>query len=119
MDNTPNPQPEAKPSLWSEFLNFALKGNAIDLAIAVVLGGAFAKITTSIVNDLVMPLLNPLIPNGDWRNLVIGSGVRLGSLIGALLDFMIISMALFLVVRMVNRMRREKPQPNPTNASKE
>jgi len=119
MDNTPSSQPEAKPSLWREFFNFTLKGNAIDLAIAVVLGGAFAKITTSIVNDLVMPLLNPLIPNGDWRNLVIGSGVRLGSFIGALLDFLIISMALFLVVRMVNRMRREKPQPTPATGSKD
>jgi large conductance mechanosensitive channel len=118
VDNTPSSQPEAKPTFWNEFLNFALKGNAIELAIAVVLGGAFAKITTSIVNDLVMPLLNPLVPNGDWRNLVVGPGVRLGSFMGAFLDFLIISMALFLVVRMVNRMRREKSNMTPTGEEK-
>lgn len=112
MNNTSNPQLEGKPGLWQEFVQFAVKGNAIELAMAVVLGGSFSKITTSIVSDLVMPLVNPLLPNGDWRSLVIGPGVRLGSFLGALLDFLIISVTVFLTIRFVNRMRRAKNTDN-------
>ncbi|MEN9528891.1 MAG: hypothetical protein RI932_764 [Pseudomonadota bacterium] len=103
-----NETQQDKSGLWSEFLKFALKGNVIELAIAFVVGGAFAKITTSIVNDLVMPLVNPLIPGGDWRELTFEPGVRIGSFLGALLDFLIIALAMFVVVRMLGRLRREK-----------
>lgn len=92
---------------WRAFLKFALKGNVIELAVAFVVGGAFAKITTSIVNDLVMPLMNPLIPGGDWRELTLEPGVRIGSFLGALLDFVIIALAMFMVVRMLGRLRRD------------
>ena len=51
-----------KTGFWADFISFALRGNVVDLAMAVVVGGAFAKITNSIVNDLLMPMLNPLIP---------------------------------------------------------
>ncbi|NBO39596.1 MscL family protein, partial [bacterium] len=51
---------------WKEFRDFALKGNVVELSIAVVVGAAFGKITSSVVNDLVMPLVNPLLPGGDW-----------------------------------------------------
>lgn len=91
--------------IWSEFLKFAIKGNAIDLAVAVVVGGAFAKIIGSIVNDIVMPLANPLMPDGDWRNFVIGPGVRIGNLMGALLDFTITALALFFVIHFINKIR--------------
>jgi len=98
---------QEKKGFWSEFLKFALKGNVIELAVAFVVGGAFAKITTSIVNDLVMPLMNPLIPGGDWRELTLEPGVRIGSFLGALLDFVIIALAMFMVVRMLGRLRRD------------
>jgi len=55
-----------------------------------------------------MPLMNPLIPGGDWRELTLEPGVRIGSFLGALLDFVIIALAMFLVVRMLGRLRREK-----------
>lgn len=90
---------EEKKSLWKEFNQFALKGNVVELALAVVIGGAFGKIVTSLVNDVVMPLVNPLIPGGDWRNLQVGPGVRLGLFIGSMFDFIIISLVLFLFVR--------------------
>lgn len=101
MDESKN----SRPGMWSEFLKFALKGNAIELAVAFVVVGAFAKITCSIVNDIVMPLANPLMPGGDWRNLVVGPGVRIVSFIGSLLDFMIIASALFIVIRLTNKIR--------------
>ena len=104
MDESKN----SRPGMWSEFLKFALKGNAIELAVAFVVGGAFAKITCSIVNDIVMPLANPLMPGGDWRNLVVGPGVRIGSFIGSLLDFMIIASALFIVIRLTNKIRTRR-----------
>lgn len=88
-----------KKSFWNDFVQFSLKGNVVDLALAVVIGGAFGKIITSIVNDIVMPLVNPLIPGGDWRNLQIGPGVRIGSFAGSLLDFIIVALVLFLVLR--------------------
>ena len=105
---------QAKPRFWTQFLNFALKGNAMDLAIAVVVGGAFSKITTSIVNDLVMPLVNPLIPGGDWRNLMVGPGVRIGSFADTLLDFLIITFSLFVIIRWISRVRNNQASANKT-----
>lgn len=90
-------------SFWQEFRKFILKGNVVELAIAVVVGGAFGKITTSIVNDVVMPLVNPLIPGGDWRTLEIGPGVKVGNFAGSVLDFLIISLVLFLCIRTLGR----------------
>jgi large conductance mechanosensitive channel len=94
--------------IWSEFLKFALRGNVIELAVAFVVGGAFAKITASFVSDILMPLTNPLIPQGDWRNLVVGPGVRIGSFLGALLDFMIIASALFFVMGYTTQIQRKR-----------
>lgn len=97
-----------RPGFWQRFLTFALKGNAIELALAVVVGGAFSKIITSIVNDLVMPLLNPLIPGGDWRNMAVGPGIRIGSLAGTLLDFLIITFSLFMIISWISRIQQSK-----------
>lgn len=84
---------------WQDFCAFALKGNVIDLAIAVVIGGAFSQIVSSLVEDLLMPLLNPLIPGGSWREMTIAPGIRIGSFLGSLLDFLIISLSLFVIVK--------------------
>jgi large conductance mechanosensitive channel len=82
-----------------EFQEFALKGNVVDLAVAVIIGGAFGKIVTSFVADLVMPLVNPLIPGGDWRAIVVGPGLKVGSFLGAVVDFLIVALVLFMVIR--------------------
>lgn len=86
---------------WQEFREFALKGNVIDLAIAVVVGGAFSRIVTSVVEDLIMPLVNPLIPGGDWRELTLGSGMRIGKFLGSLLDFGVIALSLFILLKLI------------------
>lgn len=96
---------------WQEFREFALKGNVIDLAIAVVIGGAFGRIVNSLVEDLVMPLINPLIPGGDWRTLQVGPGIQIGNFLGNILDFMVIALALFLIIRLILRKGPAAPPP--------
>ena len=91
-----------------DFQAFILKGNVVELAIAVIIGGAFSKIVGSFVNDLVMPLVNPLIPGGDWRAAVIGPGVKIGSFAGAVVDFLIIAFVLYLAIRAIERFKRKE-----------
>jgi large conductance mechanosensitive channel len=91
---------------WADFISFALRGNVVDLAIAVIVGGAFAKITNSIVNDILMPLINPLIPGGDWRSLQVGPGLKIGQFAGTVLDFVLMALFLFLLIRSLGRLRR-------------
>jgi len=95
---------------WQEFRDFAIRGNVIDLAAAVVIGGAFGKIVSSFVEDILMPLINPLLPGGNWRESVIGPGIKLGSFAGNVLDFVMIALALFLIIRVVIR---QTPAPPP------
>ncbi len=95
---------------WQEFRNFAFKGNVVDLAVAVIIGGAFGKIITSFVEDVVMPLVNPLIPGGDWRLLTIGPGVKIGNFLGAIVDFLIVALVLFLLIRFI--LTRPAPEPD-------
>lgn len=94
--------------MLKEFKEFALRGNVIDLAVALIIGAAFGKIITSVVNDLIMPLLNPLIPGGDWRAMEVGPGVKIGSFLGTVVDFLFIAFAVFMVVRMMNRMKKKE-----------
>lgn len=100
-----------------DFQEFALKGNVVELAIAVIIGGAFGKIVTSFAQDLVMPLINPLIPAGDWRALTIppGSeeGIRIGTFLGSIVDFVIIAFALFLLIRASAKLKRPEESPIP------
>lgn len=100
--------------MLKEFKEFAMRGNVMDLAIGVIIGAAFGKIITSFVNDIVMPLINPAIPSGDWRTAEIGPGVKIGSFMGTVLDFLIIAFVIFLVVRLINRLKRkEEAKPAP------
>jgi len=100
--------------MLKDFKEFAMRGNVMDLAIGVIIGAAFGKIITSFVNDIVMPLINPIIPQGDWRALEVGPGVKLGSFMGTVLDFTIIAFVIFMVVRVINRMKKkEEAKPAP------
>lgn len=99
-------------SLLSEFKAFALKGNVVDLAVAVVIGNAFTAIVNALVADLVMPVVGLVIPGGDWRNATFTPlQLRLGHLLGALLDFFIIAVVLFIVVVKVGSLWRRKEAP--------
>ncbi|MBE9177345.1 large conductance mechanosensitive channel protein MscL [Oculatella sp. LEGE 06141] len=101
-----------------EFREFALKGNVVELAIAVIIGGAFGRIVTSFTEDIVMPLINPLLATagGDWRTRTIlpPFNIAIGSFLGAILDFIIIALALFLAIRFLQRFKRkEETAPDP------
>lgn len=89
-----------------DFRAFALKGNVVELAIAVIIGGAFGKIVTSFVGDVVMPLINPLTPGGNWREAVIGPGVKIGSFLGSIVDFTIVALVLYLTIRALEQFKR-------------
>lgn len=98
--------------MLKEFKTFALRGNVIDLAVGVIIGAAFGKIITSLVNDIVMPLLNPLMPGGHWKTMEIGPGVKIGSFLAAALDFLIIAFVLFLFVKLINSLKhKEETKP--------
>ncbi len=86
-----------------------MRGNVIDLAVGIIIGGAFGKIVDSAVNDLIMPLLNPVMPQGDWRTMEVGPGIKIGSFFAATLDFVILAFVLFLIVKLFNSMRRKEP----------
>ena|SRR5688572_3414035 len=120
-------------SIISEFRQFAVKGNVIDLAVGVVIGTAFGKIVTSFVNDIIMPPIGTLISGVDFKDLkvtlkaavlengkVVKEAVSLnyGNFIQNLFDFLIIAMAIFAMVKTINALKRKEeiaPQsPTPT-----
>ncbi|WP_214700143.1 MULTISPECIES: large conductance mechanosensitive channel protein MscL [unclassified Exiguobacterium] len=97
--------------MWKEFKKFAMRGNVIDLAIAVVLGAAFTAIVNSLVNDIFMPLLGIIIGGIDFSSLkvsVLGVDVLYGNFIQQIVSFVLIAIALFLIVKVINRLQREK-----------
>ncbi len=103
-------------SLWNEFKAFAVKGNVIDLAVAVVIGVAFGKIVNALVEGIVMPLIGKALPSADWRAFEAG-GMKIGSLLGAVIDFFIVALVLFLVVvKVMGAMKklRHEPPADPT-----
>ena len=59
-------------SFVKEFKTFVMRGNVIDLAVGIIIGGAFGKIVSSLVSDILMPILNPMIPGGDWKTIEVG-----------------------------------------------
>jgi large conductance mechanosensitive channel len=110
-------------SMLKEFKLFAMRGNVVDLAVGVIIGGAFGKIVTSFVDDIAMPLINPLIPGGDWKNAQVGPGIKIGHLFGSIVDFLIIAFVIFLMVKGINSAMRkqesEAPAPEPPPVSNE
>lgn len=103
----------------NDFREFALQGNVMDLAIAVIIGGAFGKIVGAFVEDLVMPgIINPLLSKAgtDWRDFVF-LNMKVGSFLGAVVDFTIIALVIFFAVRTLERLKRKEalaaPEPEP------
>ena len=104
----------------SEFKDFAMRGNVIDMAIGVVIGGAFGKITTSLVNDIIMPLISMITGGVDftaWKWVLkeaVGDvpevAVNFGSLISVILDFIIIAFVIFLMIKGMNKLHKKKEE---------
>lgn len=98
-------------SFWEDFKAFALKGNVVDLAVAVIIGTAFGAIINSLVEDVLMPaIINPLLSGAgtDWREAVVGPGIRLGSFLGTVIDFAIIALVLYIIIRLFERLKRKE-----------
>jgi large conductance mechanosensitive channel len=120
-------------SFASEFKQFALKGSVVDLAVGVIIGAAFGKIVDSLVNDLVMPLVGRLLGNADFSNLFLAlreippgvpatldavkkAGIPVfawGNFVTIALNFAILAFVIFLMVKQINRLKREAPAPLP------
>ena len=95
-----------------EFREFAIRGNVMDLAIAVIIGGAFGKIITSLVNDVLMPLIGLVLGGVNFSELAITVGnavVKWGAFVQSIIDFIIIAFVIFLLVHAMNRLKREEP----------
>ena len=106
--------------MWAEFKTFISRGNVLDLAVAVIIGGAFGAIVNSLVNDVIMPLVGVIIGGLDFTGLsiTVGSSVILyGNFIQAIINFLIIAFSVFLVVKAANKVQRKQeaaPPPPPT-----
>lgn len=104
-------------SLIKEFKEFAMKGNAMDLAVGVVIGGAFQKIVNSLVNDIIMPftaIFTGNIDYSEWK-IVIGNGIAeigIGSFVNALINFFVIAFSIFLAIKYVNKINKKLEQIN-------
>src|SRR5262245_29418306 len=115
----PPPGPRQRAfSLLQEFKNFALKGNVIDLAVGVIIGAAFGKIISSLVENIFMPLIGLLLPGGGYQQWVVevgGTTIPYGKFLGDVVYFLIVALALFLFVvkflGWVMRARKEAPPP--------
>lgn len=97
--------------MWKEFKSFAMKGNVLDLAVAVIIGAAFGKIVTSLVADIIMPLIGLISGGIDLKELSFGTGeatVKYGMFLQTVVDFFIISFSIFMVVKLSTRFRRKE-----------
>ena len=96
--------------MFKEFKEFATRGNIIDMAVGVVIGGAFQKIINSLVEDIIMPLISILTGNVDFSDLVLTIGdasIRYGNFITAIVNFLIIAFSIFLAVKYINKLNKK------------
>lgn len=126
---------EVKLKMWKDFKKFALKGNVVDLAVGVIIGGAFGKIVTSLVNDIIMPIVGKLIGNVDFSNIYINltdkdyasfaeaqkagaATINIGLFLNNVLDFLIIAFSIFMVIRQLNRFKKQEAAKVTTKTCK-
>ncbi|MBA4508655.1 large-conductance mechanosensitive channel protein MscL [Clostridium sporogenes] len=110
-----------------EFKDFAVKGNAVELAVGVVIGGAFGKIVTSLVEDIIMPLVGLLIGGIDFTNLKFTMSfsektvvsIKYGNFIQAAVNFLIISFSIFLFIRLINKFKKKEEEVEEPKISNE
>lgn len=112
--------------MWKDFKEFAMKGNVIDLAVAVVIGAAFGKIVSSLVDNIIMPLVGILTGGVDFtKSFVLKVGdaeVAFGVFLQSIIDFVIIAFAIFMFVRILSKLQRKKeeePEATPEVDAKE
>ncbi|MCR2804212.1 large-conductance mechanosensitive channel protein MscL [Paenibacillus soyae] len=117
--------------MLQEFKEFAVKGNVVDLAVGVIIGGAFGKIVTSLVNDVIMPPIGALLGEVNFKDLKFylvdistlsdadketAAAIKYGQFINVVLDFMIVAFCIFMLVKVLNSLRRKKEDKDETPA---
>jgi large conductance mechanosensitive channel len=116
---------EKRMGLISEFKEFAMKGSVVDLAVGVVIGGAFGKIVTSLVNDIIMPPIGVLMGGVDFSSIKIiikrandavtpkipAVTINIGTFINNIIDFLIVAASIFVVIKLMNTAKRQPPPP--------
>lgn len=130
-----------KVKFMNEFKEFAMRGNVVDLAVGVIIGGAFGKIVTSLVNDIIMPPIGYILGEVDFKDLqfTLGKGtppvpdgdvaetvqagapavIKYGLFINTILDFIIVAFCIFLLVKGINTLRRKKEEPKAEPTEKD
>ena len=104
-----------------EFKEFVMRGNVLDLAIAVIIGGAFGKIIGSLVNDILMPLIGLVMGGVDFASLSVTVGdavVAYGAFIQAIVDFLVIALVIFMIIKAANKTKKEEPAPPPAEPTR-
>lgn len=117
-----------KSKFLNEFKQFAMRGNVIDLAVGVIIGAAFGKVTSSLVGDIIMPPIGVLVGGVNFTDLVItlkqasvsATGevipavtINYGSFIQTVIDFLIIAFTIFIFIKLINKLNRQKPKETP------
>lgn len=125
--------------ILNEFKTFAMRGNVVDMAVGVIIGGAFGKIVTSVVNDIIMPPIGVLMGGVDFKDLKLviqqaqtdattgeiikeAVSINYGNFINITLDFLIIAFSIFLIIKTINSFKKKeetKPTPPPTPSKEE
>ena len=115
--------------LLEEFKAFIMRGNVVDMAVGVIIGGAFGKIVTSLVNDIFMPIIGMILGNVDFSSLEIKLGepvegaeqvaIRYGMFIQEIVNFLIIALCIFMFIKLISKLQKKKeevpaPAPEPT-----
>ena len=115
--------------LFDEFKAFVMRGNVVDMAVGVIIGGAFGKIVTSLVNDIFMPIIGMILGNVNFSSLEIKLGepvegveqaaIKYGMFIQEIVNFIIIAFCIFMFIKVINKMQKKKeetpaPAPEPT-----
>jgi len=104
--------------MWKEFKAFIMRGNVIDLAVGVIIGGAFGKIVASLVNDILMPLIGLILGGVTFSGLawkIKDASINYGMFLQSVVDFLIIATAIFFIVKAINRLQK-KPETAPAPA---
>lgn len=100
--------------LVQEFKTFAMKGNVVDMAVGIIIGGAFGKIVTSLVADVIMPPIGLLVGGIDFSNLSIaltsGVVIKYGSFLNTVIDFLIVAFAIFMMIKALNRLKKKEEE---------
>lgn len=101
-------------SLMKEFKTFAMRGNVVDLAVGIIIGGAFGKIVSSLVSDIIMPPIGLLVGGLDFKNLAINLNdqvrINYGAFINTIIDFVIVAFAIFMMIKALNKFKKKEEE---------